>query len=431
MRRKPVVRTSVAPLSDADLIERLKLLKQHGTIAKAAQSIGLGRSTFSESLKRAKARGLTATSRTVDMQAKLTTKLKVLESELAATRRHNETAESIRQEIYGLAAMTPDPPKWVLGKRIKPGHPGIPVTIWSDFHWGETVSSEETGGQNRFNRSIARTRLKRLVDATIDLCTRHTVKPDYPGIVICLGGDMITGAIHEELQDTNDGYTQQSLLEVQEQLITAIRAMADAFGKVFLPCVVGNHGRATLRPRMKGRVFTSYEWNLYNQLELFFASDKRVQFMIPGEADAHFTVAGHHYLLTHGDALGVKGGDGIIGALGPITRGAIKVGRSEAHSGRDFDTLIMGHWHTYIPRGEATAVIVNGTLKGYDEYARLGLRVPPTRPSQALWFTHPEHGITNQWQVYLEPLKRHGVKTEWVSWQKPDRFTRPGFTLAA
>jgi hypothetical protein len=177
----------------------------------------------------------------------------------------------------------------------------------------------------------------------------------------------------------------------------------------------------TMKMRHKGRVYTSFEWNLYCQLERYFKTigDKRVRFFIPTEADAHFNVMGHRFLLTHGDALGVKGGDGIIGALGPIARGTMKIGRSEAQIGRDFDTLVIGHYHTYIPRGEAAPVIVNGTLKGYDEYARLSLRVPYSRPSQALWFVHPKYGITAQWQVFLDGTAAAKIAADdWVNWRQ-------------
>lgn len=346
------------------------------------------------------------------------TKLLMLERELRDTRRHNDNAEDIAAKIYDLSELVPDPPKWIKPEKPKAGIPGVPMTMWSDFHWGEVVRAEEVGGVNAFNRKIAKTRLKKLVNQTIELCKYHMVNPQYPGIVVALGGDMITGAIHEELQDTNDGYVQQSLLELQEELIAALTEMADAFGKVFVPCVVGNHGRETLKPRMKGRVYTSYEWNLYCQLKRHFKRDARFCFLVPGETDCYFNVLGHRFLLTHGDSLGVKGGDGIIGALGPIARGTFKLGRSEAQIGRDFDTLLIGHYHTYIPRGQAVPVIANGTLKGYDEYARLGLRVRYTRPSQALWFVHRKHGITAQWEIFLDDIRTSADNSQWVTFEQ-------------
>ena len=345
------------------------------------------------------------------------TKLRMAEKELRATQKHNDTVAKIRQEIYELAAETPSPPKWIL-KQGDPKLPGVPMAILSDLHWGEKVLPDQVGGVNEFNRKIAKIRLRRWLDVLLDLTLHHMVRPIYPGIVLMLGGDMITGNIHEELRETNDGPLQVSLLEVQENLIAVIKVLADKFGKVFIPCVVGNHGRTTFKPRHKNRVYESFEWNLYCQLEVYFKGDTRVQFFIPTESDAYFTVLGRRFLLTHGDSLGVKGGDGIIGSLGPIARGAIKVGRSEAQIERPFDTLVIGHWHTYIGHNDATNVIVNGSLIGYNEYARLVLRAPYTRPTQALWFMNAKHGITVSWPIYLDRKRKASDNSDWVSWQK-------------
>ena len=352
-----------------------------------------------------------------EAESKMFQRVRTLERELKNINKEQDSAASIREAIYRLSAQAPKPPRWI-AKPAKGGLTGVPMTIWSDWHWGEVIRAEEVGGANEFNRTIAKRRVQILVDQTIDLALKHMVKPEYPGIVICLGGDFYTGTIHDELRETNEGFVFQVLQELQDQMAAAITQMAKAFGKVFVPCVVGNHGRTTTRPRAKGRVYENYEWNLYCQLERHFRGNKDVQFLIPGETDAYFSVMGHRFLLTHGDSLGVKGGDGIIGALGPITRGAIKVGRSEAQIGRDFDTLLIGHYHTYIPRSDASAVIANGSLLGYNEYARLMLRVPYARPSQALWFVHEKHGLTAQWNVYLDSLKhRPRPKHEWVTWR--------------
>jgi hypothetical protein len=347
-------------------------------------------------------------------------RLVLAEKEIRLIKRDNDAAEKIRTEIYDLKAVTPEPPKWLTKPQVA-DLPGVPMANLSDLHWGERVDPNQVGGVNKYDRAVARTRLRRWLDVLLDLTIHHVVNPTYPGIVVCFGGDMITGAIHDDLRETNDGPVQLSLLEVQEHLIAAIKILADKFGKVFLPCVVGNHGRTTLKPRAKDAVYTSYEWNLYCQLELYFRDDPRIQFFIPNETDAYFSVLGHRFLLTHGDRLGVKGGDGIIGALGPIARGTIKVGRSEAQIGRDFDTLIGCHYHTYIPRSDACQATFNGCMIGYNEYARLGLRVPFSRPTQALWFIHRKYGFTAQWPMYLDTLPKV-QNTDWIKWN--DRRTR-------
>jgi hypothetical protein len=352
--------------------------------------------------------------------------INTLQKELRSRSQANDTAESLRQEIFGLSAYTREPPVW-LEKPHKGGSiTGVPLILASDWHWGETVDPDQVANMNAFNRKIAKERVKRFGDAVIDLCFHHMTSPSYPGVVFCVGGDMITGAIHDDLRETNDGPVTLSVVEVEENLIGFITMLADKFGKVFVPCVPGNHGRTTLKPRAKNRVFDSWEWVIYQHLEKHFANDPRVTIHVPNEVDAHFAIYGHRFMLTHGDTLGVRGGDGIIGALGPIARGAIKVGRSEAQCGRDFDTLLIGHYHTYIPRGDAVPVLANGSLIGFNEYARLLLRAGPTRPTQALAFIHPKRGITAQWPIYLDgDERRKPGSTAWCSWDttKPKTVT--------
>lgn len=335
---------------------------------------------------------------------------------LIALQKSDDSAREIREKIHKIAGYDPEPPEWLIKSKTS-NNRGTPITVWSDWHYGEVVFKSQVGGVNEYNKNIAKQRAKRLVSTTIDLAHNHMgiASVKYPGVVICLGGDMLGGNIHEELANTNDRTTQQSIEDLIDMLAAGIETMATHFGKAFVPCVVGNHGRSTKKMQMKDRVFTSHEWNVYCALARHFKSSKNVQFMIPEEADARFNVYNHRYMLTHGDSLGVKGGDGIIGALGPILRGALKTHRSESQIEAEFDTLIIGHWHQplWLP-----GVVVNNALKGYDEYARLGLRAPYSRPSQMLWFTHPTHGITARWEVYLEAPLEKRIEREWVSWEK-------------
>lgn len=331
-------------------------------------------------------------------------------------RKEDDTAEKIREAIYEIAAYSPKPPEWVIRDQGPSGARGVPCVMLSDIHYGEVVRPQEIGGINKYNAEIATERLRKFTARTIDLAFNHMgrAKKEYPGVVLAMGGDMIGGDIHEELAITNDRTTNRSLNDLTDLLAGVVDGLATRFGRVFVPCVVGNHGRSTRKPRMKQRVITNFDWNVYCSLERHFRKDKHVQFMVPEEADAHFKVFGHSYLLTHGDSLGVKGGDGIIGALGPILRGSLKVSRSEARLGREIDTILMGHWHQYIPMPR---IIVNNSVKGFDEYTHLQLRAEPSRPSQALWFTHPEHGITAHWEVYLEGRKIGKKARPWVEWE--------------
>ena len=58
--------------------------------------------------------------------------------------RNNDDADAIRQEIWGLAAYRPNIPTWVTRPQHTLGIRGCPITIWSDLHYGETISKAET-----------------------------------------------------------------------------------------------------------------------------------------------------------------------------------------------------------------------------------------------------------------------------------------------
>src|SRR4051812_29629564 len=51
--------------------------------------------------------------------------------------------------------------------------PGYPMTMWSDWHWGEPVLRHEVGGVNAFNRKIALKRVENLVSGTINLLRNY------------------------------------------------------------------------------------------------------------------------------------------------------------------------------------------------------------------------------------------------------------------
>ena len=172
-------------------------------------------------------------------------------------------------------------------------------------------------------------------------------------------------------------------------------------------CVTGNHGRDTLKIWNKDRHATSFDWLLYCLLAKHFENDSRITFLIPDGPDAYFRIFSHRYLLTHGDQF--RGGDGVIGALGPIIRGDHRKRSRNGQINMEYDTLLLGHWHQYI---HLTRLIVNASLKGYDEYA-YNSNFPYEAAQQALWITHPKYGITFRMPVQLQ---QHINKVEGASW---------------
>lgn len=323
---------------------------------------------------------------------------KLLADEVANLRLQNKklaeqvlTDEQVRRHIFEIAHSKPAIPEWISvpsSSSREESLPGVPVLFGSDWHWGEVVKPSEIGGVNEYNLDIARARLVTLIDTTIDLLTNHMVNPKYPGIVFALGGDMVSGNIHEELSETNDAPIMPVVLDLVDHLYIAINRLKEVFGRVFLPCVAGNHGRSTKKIRAKEFNFNSYDWLIYQQLDRLFADDPDVIFYIPDGTDALVNIAGHRYCFSHGNQF--RGGDGLVGPLGPVVRGDHKKRGRNAQVGQEYDTLVIGHFHQLL---QMKRIIMNGSLIGYNEYAYAN-NFGYEPPQQALWLSHPVHGIT-------------------------------------
>lgn len=315
----------------------------------------------------------------------------------------------VRSAIFGLAEQTPQPPDWLIREGGKSKGPGIPTLFASDFHWSEVVNGSEINNVNNYNLKIAHQRARLLFERTIDLCFNHMVSPKYDGIVLALGGDMVSGDIHDELAETNELPSLPTVLDLSGVLIEGIELLRDKFGKVFVPCVAGNHGRLSRKPRAKYRAHTNYDWLTYQIVERHFKGDKRVQFHIPDGPDAAYAIYGHRYLLTHGDQW--RGGDGMIGHIGPVMRGNTKKQARSRQIGMEYDTVLHGHFHSYM---HTPGIIGNGSLIGYGEYSNMG-NFGYDVAKQALWFTHPKHGITFACPVIVQEHPYKKVSREWVS----------------
>lgn len=317
-----------------------------------------------------------------------------------------------REIIHQVAHNKPSIPAWLEGHHAKPGSlPGVPILFGSDWHWGEVVNPDEIGGVNKYNLEIARKRANNLIEGAINLLTNHMVNPEYPGIVFALGGDMVSGNIHEELSETNEMPIMPVVLDLIDHLTQGIKRLKSVFGKVFLPCVTGNHGRGHKKPRAKQSNFSSFDWLIYQALDRAFAEDPDVVFYIPDGPDALVSIFGHRYLFTHGNQF--RGGDGLIGPLGPVTRGDHKKRGRNAQVGQEYDTLVIGHFHQLL---QTQRIIMNGSLIGYNEYAYAN-NFGYERARQAMWVTHPDHGITFSMPVNVDEKlhNTNGLEDKWVS----------------
>ena len=328
---------------------------------------------------------------------------RVLRSQLAET---SAEVQEVRRRLgvyEALDAAAIAPPKWLVPPaRKKDAHKAIPSLLLTDIHWGERIRPEEVGGVNAYDTQIAEQRIKRAALGTVKLCRAYFSGLEYEGLSLMLGGDLLSGDIHEELRETNTEATTESVVGVLESLVAAIRVLGDFFGPVHVAAVVGNHGRTTKKPRSKNRAGDSFDGLVYQLVAREVRQDPRITMQIATAADLHFPVYGTQYCLTHGDQF--KGGSGISGAMAPLLLGVHRKRRRDAESGNPWDVLVMGHFHSsYFLRD----LIVGGSVVGYSEYAYIN-NLPMEEPQSALWLNTAERGITTYNPVQLLDRQAEG-----------------------
>ena len=292
-------------------------------------------------------------------------------------------------ELIEAALATPikPAPKWTKPRgKAKRGSEAIVCTLLSDAHFDEVVNPDEVNGMNAYDRRIATLRLRRFFDKVASLPTQYLNGPSYKGVVVFMGGDMLSGDIHDELAQTNESTPMGTCLYWSEQIGAGLRMLSEVYPKVHVVSVCGNHGRRTPRERMKMRAIDNFDFLMAQLSQRTVQDIGNVTWDIPAEADARLDVYSTRYLLTHGN-LGFGGGGGVAGLMPAIARGWQK--RQQRDAATDpFDVLLCGHWHQLKWGGQ---FIVNGSLKGMDEYAYMqSFGAEP--PQQALWVVTPEHG---------------------------------------
>ncbi|MFT0892970.1 winged helix-turn-helix domain-containing protein [Pseudochelatococcus sp. G4_1912] len=315
----------------------------------------------------------------------------VLQSSLA-------DAEALVGELAGIRDVPVSTPEWMMSKTTGKKARSVVGLLLTDVHAGEVIDADELMGINGYNVDICRRRLRRLFAAACEVPQRWISDTDNQGVLVALGGDLVSGDIHDELRITNALTAHEQVRFVVEEITAGIRHLLDTYGAVHVVSVPGNHGRTTLKPTAKLYSRLSYDTMAATMIEDRFRGDKRVTFQITTATDAVVPIFGRTVFLTHGDKMGTGGGQGFAGPVLPIVRGTKKVEAQQAQAGRRPDLILHGHFHTSANPG---AVLSNGSVPGYSEYAA-GLRATIEPPKQWLFLLHQKWGLRERLDVQLE-----------------------------
>jgi hypothetical protein len=268
---------------------------------------------------------------------------------------------------------------------------GCPVIMLSDWHFEEQVNPSNINGLNEYNLDIAEARWVRCIQNSMKLVHKERHSSDVKQVIVWLGGDFITGYIHEELEESNYLSPVQAVRFAKKRIISALDFYAQhgGFDKISVVCNYGNHGRTNKKPRVSTGHKNSYEWMMYKDLEDYYQRDKRFEFIVPDGLFAYVNVFGFVNRFWHGDTISYGGG------IGGLTVPLIKaIGRYNTTIKADFN--FMGHYHQLF---EATKdCMVNGSGIGYSAYAqKIGASFE--RPQQGFKMIDKKHGYTTKLNI--------------------------------
>jgi hypothetical protein len=319
--------------------------------------------------------------------------LAAVQAELRRVQKELDRADNVQALMSRFDPKNLSVPTWLAApsRNSKGKHRGTLTLQLSDTHFDEDVRPDQVYGYNAYNRNIALLRLRGLASKTIIMGREYFAGVDYDGVTVLATGDIFSGDIHEELARTNVTSLYASCVFWVGHMVAFLASLADEFGKVHLAAAVGNHGRNSHKPIYKNRAFNNIEWLFWHWVADHLATqgDKRITFDIADSLQTLVTVYDTRYSIEHGDEF--KGGDGQVGALGPLKRGQLRAATQRIRMNKPLDWMVVGHFHQYMPPSQG--LIMGGSLKGYDEYAA-GKHLPPEPPQQGLWVTTPERGPT-------------------------------------
>lgn len=307
------------------------------------------------------------------------------------------TVEHLLEEVGGIRNYPIPPVRWLFDRPDASVSGSVLTMLLTDLHMGEVIHPDEILGLNAYNPDIAGARMRRFFNAACAIGPRWAADTEVKGLLLLLGGDLISGDIHEELKITNALTAHEQVREAVALIVAGIRQALSTYPRVHVASVPGNHSRTTFKSTAKLYSRLSYDTLIAQMVADRFHDDERVTFQIGWAPDAIVPVLGRTLLLTHGDKMGTGGGQGFAGPLLPIVRGTKKVEAQQARAGRRPDIICHGHYHHSANPGP---VFSNGAFPGYSEYGH-GLRASLEDPQQWLFLVHEKWGVRERCEIKL------------------------------
>jgi hypothetical protein len=269
---------------------------------------------------------------------------------------------------------------------------GVPVMLCSDWHVEEPVDPAHVNGLNEYTLEIADRCIDRMADA-YEWLLRDTRYDCREGI-IWLGGDLMSGYIHAELEESNFLSPVEATLWLQERVERMLRKIAancQTLERIIVVCNDGNHGRLSHKIRVGTRTANSIEWLLYHNIAARLSDDPRFEFRIADGEYSYVDLYDNQTLLFfHGDSVRYVGGVG--GLLIPMKRGL-----NELRKYRPFTVANFGHFHQ---RLDMPDMVGNGSMIGTTSFS-MRYKFTPEPRQQSFYIIDSRRGKSISAPIWL------------------------------
>lgn len=384
-------------MADHNGVDCEQLVAMHGSERKAAKAVGMARTTF-QAMRKRQTDGIARELRTVGSDIEI----RRLKGQLkAANERYNMALQEIEEwqsrveliEPLGGAASSGWKPSKTTSREGTTA-----ILVETDWHLEERIDSDVVNGMNVATPDILAARVRRSIDKGIEMIDawRQSFKVDE--IYLALLGDVITGYIHEELEESNYLSPTEAIVLAEQLIVDAIDLLLRESGvkKLTVPCCHGNHGRTTKKKRIKTGHLNSFEWLLYKQLERRYAKSRQnVEFRVANGIHNIQEIRGHVVRFHHGDSLKFNGG---VGGITIPANKAIHQWNRSIPAALD----VFGHWHQFL---ETWNFVSCGCLIGYSDFA-LSIKAEFQPPTQTLIFMSRSHGKVAALPIFVREPKQ-------------------------
>lgn len=332
-------------------------------------------------------------------------------SELRAENRalKDEAEELERQNTFLTAIEDYEPRPLKINPRRKKDKRGRNVCVAgalaSDWHMEENVQPATVNWLNEYTPEIAQERAARFFRNYHTLIDIQRGGALIDEAILWLGGDLITGYIHPELEEENYLSPIEATELVFDTMVSGIDyllAKAD-LRTLHIPCSFGNHGRIHEKKRKASAAKNSYEWGLYHRLRKHYTAkkEKRANFLVSDSYHCWVEIGDVALRFSHGDNIGYQGGVGGISI--PVNKAIDSwntLPTPESPNPRPATCDFMGHFHQYTPTAK---FVMNGSLIGWNAYA-LSIKAKYEEPQQA-FFMVDAHSKNRQRVIGHFPIR--------------------------